>query len=281
VEAICRQPRRAPGGARRGRSLATRPSPVHLGRTDYRSAAGTPRRHLSGARTPGTRPSGGASSWSSATSASPATSGTSMTSSVSSPGTASTALGARRCPEVAHSLNLHPQPVPCAYAFPARSPHAVPCLIGLPKEAQLRRPHATNPVSAVVLIEQITNLRFCRKITRSLLESGMLMWYGQHGGHPGDACGEVRAIFPHLDERQRRRLLGAEARALGHGGIRLVARAAGVRSCGGSVHGQRRPDDRRHRGCARARTGPGSRTAGPRRAGYRVRPTRPAARWAG
>ena len=37
------------------------------------------------------------------------------------------------------------------------------------------------------------------------------------------------AIFPHLDERQRRLLLGAEARALGHGGIRLVAGAAGVR----------------------------------------------------
>ena len=31
------------------------------------------------------------------------------------------------------------------------------------------------------------------------------------------------AILPHLDERQRRLLLGAEARALGHGGIRLVA----------------------------------------------------------
>src|SRR5947207_13742505 len=37
------------------------------------------------------------------------------------------------------------------------------------------------------------------------------------------------AIFPHLDERQRRLLVGAEARALGHGGIRLVARAAGIR----------------------------------------------------
>jgi transposase len=36
-------------------------------------------------------------------------------------------------------------------------------------------------------------------------------------------------IFPHLDERQRRLLMGAEARALGHGGIRAVARAAGVR----------------------------------------------------
>ena len=37
------------------------------------------------------------------------------------------------------------------------------------------------------------------------------------------------SLFPHLDERQRRLLMGAEARALGHGGIRLVARAAGAR----------------------------------------------------
>jgi len=35
-------------------------------------------------------------------------------------------------------------------------------------------------------------------------------------------------LFPHLDERQRRLLMGAEARTLGHGGIRVVARAAGV-----------------------------------------------------
>jgi len=40
---------------------------------------------------------------------------------------------------------------------------------------------------------------------------------------------KFEVIFPHLDERQRRLLLGAEARALGHGGIRLLARAAGVR----------------------------------------------------
>ena len=40
---------------------------------------------------------------------------------------------------------------------------------------------------------------------------------------------KFEAVFPHLDERQRRLVLGAEARALGHGGIRLVARAAGVR----------------------------------------------------
>jgi transposase len=35
-------------------------------------------------------------------------------------------------------------------------------------------------------------------------------------------------LFPHLDERQQRLLMGAEARILGHGGIRAVARAAGV-----------------------------------------------------
>lgn len=39
---------------------------------------------------------------------------------------------------------------------------------------------------------------------------------------------KFEAMLPHLDERQRRLLLGAEARVLGHGGIRLVARAAGV-----------------------------------------------------
>ena len=35
-------------------------------------------------------------------------------------------------------------------------------------------------------------------------------------------------LLPHLDERAQRLVLGAEARALGHGGIELVARAAGV-----------------------------------------------------
>ncbi|MFB6958799.1 ISAzo13 family transposase [Streptomyces sp. NPDC056309] len=42
-------------------------------------------------------------------------------------------------------------------------------------------------------------------------------------------AGKFETILPHLDERQRRLLLGAEARSIGHGGIRLVARAAGVR----------------------------------------------------
>jgi transposase len=40
---------------------------------------------------------------------------------------------------------------------------------------------------------------------------------------------KFQVIFPHLDERQRRLLMGAEARGLGHGGIRAVAQAAGVR----------------------------------------------------
>ncbi|MFE7193754.1 ISAzo13 family transposase [Kitasatospora sp. NPDC057541] len=37
---------------------------------------------------------------------------------------------------------------------------------------------------------------------------------------------KFQMLFPHLDERQRRRLMGAEARVLGHGGVRAVARAA-------------------------------------------------------
>jgi hypothetical protein len=48
--------------------------------------------------------------------------------------------------------------------------------------------------------------------------------------------GEVRdqlvlrfsVLFPHLNERQRRLVMGQEARLLGHGGVRAVARAAGV-----------------------------------------------------
>jgi transposase len=39
---------------------------------------------------------------------------------------------------------------------------------------------------------------------------------------------KFEAILPHLDERQRRLLLAAEARSLGHGGISLVSRASGV-----------------------------------------------------
>ncbi|MGW3934055.1 ISAzo13 family transposase [Streptomyces microflavus] len=40
---------------------------------------------------------------------------------------------------------------------------------------------------------------------------------------------KFQVLLPHLDERQRRLAIGAEALSLGHGGIRLVAAAAGVR----------------------------------------------------
>ena len=40
--------------------------------------------------------------------------------------------------------------------------------------------------------------------------------------------GKFDSLFPHLDERQRRLAMGAEARSLGHGGIKAVARAAGA-----------------------------------------------------
>ncbi|MGW4565975.1 ISAzo13 family transposase [Streptomyces sp. NPDC004561] len=46
---------------------------------------------------------------------------------------------------------------------------------------------------------------------------------------------KFRSILPHLDERQRRLLIGAEAQSLGHGGIKAVALAAGVREATVSV----------------------------------------------
>ncbi|WP_189317950.1 ISAzo13 family transposase, partial [Streptomyces brasiliensis] len=48
-------------------------------------------------------------------------------------------------------------------------------------------------------------------------------------GAVASLAAKFEALFPHLDERQRRLMMGAEARSLGHGGIRAVARAAGVR----------------------------------------------------
>jgi transposase len=39
---------------------------------------------------------------------------------------------------------------------------------------------------------------------------------------------KLAVLLPHLDVRQRRLLMAAEARALGHGGVRAVARAAAV-----------------------------------------------------
>ncbi|MBT2381137.1 ISAzo13 family transposase, partial [Streptomyces sp. ISL-111] len=48
-------------------------------------------------------------------------------------------------------------------------------------------------------------------------------------GAATELAAKFEALFPHLDERQRRLVIGAEARSLGHGGICVVARAAGVR----------------------------------------------------
>src|SRR3954453_20637102 len=39
---------------------------------------------------------------------------------------------------------------------------------------------------------------------------------------------KLAVLVPHLDERQRRLLMATEARALGHEGVRAVARAASV-----------------------------------------------------
>ncbi len=52
---------------------------------------------------------------------------------------------------------------------------------------------------------------------------------GVMGESRENLAAKFQVVFAHLDERQRRLLMGAEARALGHGGIRAVARAAGVR----------------------------------------------------
>ncbi|MDX3452095.1 ISAzo13 family transposase [Streptomyces sp. ME02-8801-2C] len=52
---------------------------------------------------------------------------------------------------------------------------------------------------------------------------------GRPEGIEAVLAAKFQALLPHLDERQRRLAIGAEARSLGHGGIRLVAAAAGVR----------------------------------------------------
>lgn len=44
----------------------------------------------------------------------------------------------------------------------------------------------------------------------------------------GQLAVKFEVLFPYLDERQRRLMMGAEARVLGHGGIRAAARAAPV-----------------------------------------------------
>lgn len=51
---------------------------------------------------------------------------------------------------------------------------------------------------------------------------------GRPEGIEAVLAAKFRVLLPHLDERQRRLAIGAEVLSLGHGGIRLVAAAAGV-----------------------------------------------------
>src|SRR4051812_50026672 len=74
-------------------------------------------------------------------------------------------------------------------------------------------------------------------------------------------------IFPHLDERQRRLLAGAEACSLGHGGVRALARAAGMREGTGSdgvteVEAGAGPLNRGRRGRGGRKTGGGGGAGG-------------------
>jgi Rhodopirellula transposase DDE domain len=54
------------------------------------------------------------------------------------------------------------------------------------------------------------------------------LWYGDHGADRDRLAGRLTEIRPYLDERQWRLLLGAEARAVGRGGVKLVSGAVGA-----------------------------------------------------
>src|SRR5438132_1263543 len=56
----------------------------------------------------------------------------------------------------------------------------------------------------------------------------LVLWPWSWRSTRGGLSAKFDALLPHLDERQRRLVLGAEARWLGHGGIELVARASGT-----------------------------------------------------
>src|SRR2546428_13229139 len=63
-----------------------------------------------------------------------------------------------------------------------------------------------------------------------MLRGRAYLCYGPgHGDRRGGGLSaKFDALLPTLDERQRRLVLAAEARWLGHGGIELVARASGT-----------------------------------------------------
>src|SRR5260370_28764897 len=70
---------------------------------------------------------------------------------------------------------------------------------------------------------------------------------------------KLARILPHLNERQRRLVLGAEARALGHGGVSVVARVAQVSRT--TVHAALADLDTAVPDSARSRRPGGGRTA--------------------
>jgi hypothetical protein len=55
-----------------------------------------------------------------------------------------------------------------------------------------------------------------------------MVWYGFVEMTREVLAARYELVFPHLDERQRRLVAGADALVAGHGGIRLVASAAGM-----------------------------------------------------
>lgn len=100
-------------------------------------------------------------------------------------------------------------------------------------------PHGTDPplsplrpdrrTDAHVRAEgSVSRVRACRGTSSNFPYGDCLMWYAMVAEAEALPAAKFQVIFPHLDERQRCLLMGAEARMLGDGGIRLVARAAGV-----------------------------------------------------
>src|ERR1039457_3582303 len=87
-------------------------------------------------------------------------------------------------------------------------------------------------------------------------------------GFEESLAAKFTVLFPHLDERQRRLLMGAEARVLGHGGIRGVGRAAGVRGATGALGGGELGGGRRGRGWGGPRGGGGWARAPGARSGW-------------
>jgi hypothetical protein len=64
---------------------------------------------------------------------------------------------------------------------------------------------------------------------------GTMMCCGNRKGTEAQLTAKFEAQFPHLGERQRRPVAGAQARSLGYCGIRVVARPARRRE--GAVSG--------------------------------------------